>query len=52
MGRMSSVPEDGALPADLLGVNDYDSIAEAYAAENEAGLANAHYERPAILAGW
>ncbi|MFC4120673.1 class I SAM-dependent methyltransferase [Nonomuraea zeae] len=30
--------------------NDYDSLAEAYAAENEAGIANAYYERPAILA--
>jgi SAM-dependent methyltransferase len=30
-------------------VNDYDSFAEAYAAENEAGVQNAYYERPAIL---
>jgi SAM-dependent methyltransferase len=30
--------------------NDYDSFAEAYSAENEASLANAYYERPAILA--
>jgi len=29
--------------------NDYDSFAEAYAAENENNLANAYYERPAIL---
>ena len=29
--------------------NDYDSFAEAYAAENEASLNNAYYERPAIL---
>lgn len=31
-------------------VNDYDSFAEAYAAENESNLINAYYERPAILA--
>ena len=30
-------------------VNDYDGIAEAYSAENEANLVNAYYERPAIL---
>ncbi|MFI6907106.1 class I SAM-dependent methyltransferase [Nonomuraea sp. NPDC050394] len=29
--------------------NDYDRFAEAYAAENEAGLLNAYYERPAML---
>ena len=29
--------------------NDYDSFAEAYAAENEASLINAYYERPAML---
>jgi SAM-dependent methyltransferase len=28
---------------------DYDRFAEAYAAENESGLFNAHYERPAML---
>jgi SAM-dependent methyltransferase len=50
MGRMSTVPEDGALPTGPSRVNDYDIIAEAYAAENEASLANAYYERPAILA--
>ena len=31
-------------------VNDYDSLAEAYTAETEAGIGNAYYERPAILA--
>lgn len=31
-------------------VNDYDAFAEAYTAENETGIANAYYERPAILA--
>jgi SAM-dependent methyltransferase len=30
--------------------NDYDSFAEAYAAENEGSLVNAYYERPAMLA--
>jgi SAM-dependent methyltransferase len=30
--------------------NDYDSFAEAYAAENESNFANALYERPAVLA--
>jgi ubiquinone/menaquinone biosynthesis C-methylase UbiE len=29
--------------------NDYDSFAEAYAAENESSLVNAYYARPAIL---
>jgi SAM-dependent methyltransferase len=28
---------------------DYDDFADAYAAENETGLFNAHYERPAVL---
>jgi ubiquinone/menaquinone biosynthesis C-methylase UbiE len=46
---MSTVPEDGTLPTGPSRVNDYDSFAEAYAAENETGLANAYYERPAIL---
>jgi SAM-dependent methyltransferase len=30
-------------------LNDYDSLAEAYAAENETNLVNAYYERPAML---
>src|ERR1700754_4454146 len=50
MERMATVPEDGALPAGPSRVNDYDSFATAYAAENETGLANAYYERPAMLA--
>lgn len=29
--------------------NDYDTFAEAYAAENETSLINAYYTRPAIL---
>ncbi|WP_429727731.1 class I SAM-dependent methyltransferase [Amycolatopsis thermalba] len=31
-------------------MNDYDSFAEVYAAENEHSLMNAYYERPAMLA--
>jgi hypothetical protein len=50
MGRMPTQPENGAQAADLARVNDYDIIAEAYAAENETSLANAYYDRPAILA--
>jgi len=30
-------------------VNEYDSLAEAYTAENETSLLNAYYERPAML---
>ncbi|MFG3259953.1 class I SAM-dependent methyltransferase [Streptomyces sp. NPDC048172] len=36
--------------ADRNRANDYDSIAEAYAAENANSLVNAYYERPAMLA--
>lgn len=61
MDRMSPDPENRpgvaarleaevARSADQPRVNDYDSFAEAYSAENEASLANAYYERPAILA--
>src|SRR5689334_1725745 len=50
MDRMSTAPEDGALPTGPSRVNDYDTIAGAYAAENETSLANAYYERPATLA--
>ncbi|MET8169050.1 class I SAM-dependent methyltransferase [Streptomyces sp. NPDC005329] len=39
-----------AVAVDPLKVNDYNSFAEAYTAENETNLINAHYERPAILA--
>ena len=38
------------VPADQSGLNDYDSFAEAYAAQNENNLINAYYERPAMLA--
>lgn len=37
--------DEGALPA-----NDYDGFAAAYSAENDDSLANAYYERPAMLA--
>ncbi|MEU8105686.1 class I SAM-dependent methyltransferase [Nonomuraea muscovyensis] len=47
---MPTVPEDHVEPAHPSRVNDYDSLAEAYAVENETGIMNAYYERPAILA--
>ena len=54
MERVSDVPESLAPSAEpagaVAGVNDYDSFAEAYAAENENNLVNAYYERPAMLA--
>src|SRR5215469_3775633 len=50
MDRMPAVPEGSARPANQTVANDYDSFAEAYAAENETSLANAYYERPATLA--
>jgi SAM-dependent methyltransferase len=46
---MLPVPDSSAGPANQNVANDYDSFAEAYAAENETSLANAYYERPAIL---
>src|SRR5215471_3784394 len=49
MDRMPPVPETSARPEDPAVANDYDSFAEAYSAENEASLLNAHYERPAML---
>lgn len=42
--------ENHARPAPPVKVNDYDSFAEAYAEENAHGIANAYYERPAVLA--
>ncbi|MFF7250199.1 class I SAM-dependent methyltransferase [Embleya sp. NPDC008237] len=39
-----------AVTVDPPKVNDYDSFAEAYTAENECNLINAYYERPAMLA--
>ena len=45
--RLVSFSTDSAEPPE---VNDYDSFAEAYAAENESNLVNACYERPVMLA--
>ncbi|MEV0415511.1 class I SAM-dependent methyltransferase [Streptomyces sp. NPDC050448] len=50
MERVTDVSENLAQSADRDQVNDYDSFAEAYAAENENNLVNAYYERPAMLA--
>jgi SAM-dependent methyltransferase len=36
-------------PADQAVTNDYDSFAEAYAAETESNLINGYYTRPAVL---
>ncbi|QLY28524.1 class I SAM-dependent methyltransferase [Nocardia huaxiensis] len=46
---MTRVPEDTALPTGPVQPYSYDSIAEAYTAENETSLLNAYYERPAML---
>jgi hypothetical protein len=45
--RLISSSADSADPP---GINDYDSFAEVYSAENEVNLHNAYYERPATLA--
>ncbi|WP_326623021.1 class I SAM-dependent methyltransferase [Streptomyces decoyicus] len=50
MDRVTDVPETLAQPADAARVNDYDSFAEAYSADNENNLVNAYYARPAMLA--
>ncbi|CAL9373958.1 2-methoxy-6-polyprenyl-1,4-benzoquinol methylase, mitochondrial [Streptomyces sp. enrichment culture] len=50
MERATEVPGDPVRSAERDQVNDYDSFAEAYAAENENSLVNAYYERPAMLA--
>jgi hypothetical protein len=47
---MSHGLEDSPGPADQAVANDYDSIAEAYAAETESNLINGYYTRPAVLA--
>jgi SAM-dependent methyltransferase len=46
---MTPVPENDALSIGPVRLNDYGSFAEAYSAENETNLQNAHYERPAML---
>jgi SAM-dependent methyltransferase len=45
--RLVSLSADSADPP---GINDYDSIAEGYAASNETSFVHAYYERPAMLA--
>ncbi|MEV5970538.1 class I SAM-dependent methyltransferase [Streptomyces sp. NPDC051921] len=50
MERLTDVPESSDRPPVRDRANDYDSFAEAYAAENENSLVNAYYERPAMLA--
>lgn len=50
MEHLTDVPEGFAQPEDPARVNDYDSFAEAYAAETENNLVNAYYARPAMLA--
>lgn len=50
MDPVTDVPETLAQPADPARVNDYDSFAEAYSADNENNLVNAYYARPAMLA--
>ena len=47
---MSLGPENSSAAAGRETANDYDSFAEVYSAENEVNLANAYYERPAMLA--
>jgi ubiquinone/menaquinone biosynthesis C-methylase UbiE len=49
MGRMSSDLEHSSRPAGQALANDYDSFAEAYAAETESNLINGYYTRPAML---
>jgi len=46
---VESSSEMSAVPSNPPQTNDYDSFAEAYAAENEVSLNNAYYERPAVL---
>jgi len=47
---MTRLLDEDELPAGPAAVNDYDSFAAAYSAESDAGIINAYYERPAILA--
>lgn len=51
MDPETDVPESVAPSAtEDVPANDYDSFAEAYTVDNENSLANAYYERPAMLA--
>ena len=49
MARMTPTTESSSESERLVKVNDYDSFAEAYSADNEINLLNGHYERPAML---
>ncbi|MFK0292489.1 class I SAM-dependent methyltransferase [Streptomyces sp. NPDC090442] len=49
MDHVTDVPERLDRSADSARVNDYDSFAEAYSADNERSLVNAYYARPAML---
>jgi ubiquinone/menaquinone biosynthesis C-methylase UbiE len=49
MGRVAPELENSAGSVDQVVANDYDSFAEAYAAETESNLINGYYTRPAIL---
>jgi ubiquinone/menaquinone biosynthesis C-methylase UbiE len=49
-GISTRITSPSAVSADPPRVNDYDSFAGPYSAENEASLINAYYERPAMLA--
>ena len=48
-GISARLTSSSADTADPWGINDYDSFAEVYSAENEVNLHNAYYERPATL---
>jgi SAM-dependent methyltransferase len=50
MNRMPPASGNRVPPADPPGINDYDSLAEAYSADTDTTIQNAYYERPAILA--
>ncbi|GAA2820044.1 class I SAM-dependent methyltransferase [Streptomyces showdoensis] len=50
MERTPDVSESLTGSGDRIRANDYDSFAEAYAAEAEHSLVNAYYERPAMTA--
>lgn len=44
------MPASPDSPVDTVRANDYDSLAEAYSAENANNLVNAYDERPAMVA--
>ncbi|MBB5939792.1 class I SAM-dependent methyltransferase [Streptomyces zagrosensis] len=50
MERITDMPKGLAHSGAPVQLNDYDNFAEAYAADNENNLLNAHYERPAMIA--